>query len=326
MRPAELRGVSVLAAWLLLAGCAATSPAPATAPLPSWQDSAARTRILGFVAAVTDASSPGWAAPADRIAVFDHDGTLIVEKPTLVQEEFLYARVRALAPEHPDWQQQDPFRAVLAGDQAWLEARGRRAMGPLMDAAQADLSQQAFDAEVEAFLAAARDPRFGRPYTQLVYQPMLELIDLLHANAFRVFIVTGGGTEFVREMAEPVYDVPRERVIGSTMKATLRDVDGRPEVWRQPGIRDLNVGRFKALNISSRIGRRPILAVGNSDGDLEMLRFAGDGPGTLAIVLHHDDAEREYVYDDDARRLRVVAAERGWLTVSIAGDFRQVYP
>ncbi len=313
----------LLLATLLLAGCAAQSRGESDA-LPGWRDGEAKTRVLDWLDSVTRPDSPAWQAPADRIAVFDHDGTLIVEQP-LVQMAFIFDRVRQLAPANPDWSATQPFATVLSGDQAALAELGFRERAPLMDAAQAGLSMDEFRNAVDAFLAGAEHPRYQRPYAELAYQPMRELIALLQAHEFRVFIVSGGGVHFIRALAESAYGIPAEHVIGSRTKTTLLAVEGRLEVVRKSGFNGLNVGRFKALNIQDLIGRRPLLAVGNSDGDLEMLKFADSGDNSLVILLQHDDAQREFVYADDSQRVRPVAAERGWLQLSMRDDFRRVF-
>lgn len=293
--------------------------------MPSWNDGPARSAILDFVAGVTTPESPGFLPPADRVAVFDNDGTLLVEQP-LVQMEFVFDRVRALAAEHPEWAEKPAFQAVLANDQAALGAMSFRGRGELVNAAQGNMSQPAFRDAVAGFLADSRHPRFDRPYPALVYQPMLELVAYLTAHEFRVYVVSSGGIEFIRQFSEVVYGIPRERVIGSVMKYDLREVDGQLQVWRKPGFQGLNAGRFKALNIDRHIGRRPILAVGNSDGDLEMLRYTDSAPGALAILVHHDDATREYAYDTHAERALAAAEARGWLVVSMATDFGRMFP
>jgi hypothetical protein len=293
--------------------------------LPSWSDGEARAAIVAFVASVTDPESPNFLPPVERVAVFDNHGTLLLEQP-LVQMEFVYHRVRQLAAEHPEWADQEPFKAVLANDRSRLSAMSFRGRAELVAAAQSGISQAEFHAAVDEFLATAQHPRFGRSFTDLAYQPMLELVEYLHTNAFRVYVVSSGGIEFIRRFSEAVYGIPRERVIGSVMKYALRNVDGRPTVWRKPGFQGLNAGKFKVLNIDRHVGRRPILTVGNSDGDLEMLRYTDAAPHALAIVLAHDDAVREHAYTDEAERVIRAAREQGWLIVSMARDFRNLFP
>lgn len=300
--------------------------AVAAEPLSAWQPGAVRSTLLNFIAQVTEPDSDAYRPPAERIAVFDHDGTLIIEQPLLVQMAFVHERVRDLAPAHPEWVELAPFDAVLAGNNAMLAQMGFRGTAALVNAAQAGISQAEFRAAVSRFLGQARHPRFEVVYPQLVYQPMLELIALLTASDFRVYIVSSGGIEFIRGLSESVYGVPRERVVASVMKYELREEDEALAVWRKSGFQSLNAGPFKVLNIDRHIGRRPVLAVGNSDGDLEMLSYTQAGPDTLAVLLRHDDAQREYAYADDSVRVLPVAAARNWLVVSMKKDFRQVFP
>jgi len=300
--------------------------APVVDPLPSWRDGAAKARIVDFVQRVTDREGADFVAVPERVAVFDHDGTLIVERPTLMQFEFLYQRIRELAPAHPEWAGAQPFRAVLADDRAGLAAMNYRQRGALIDVGQGNQFQSDFDEAVTRFLATARHARFDARYVDLTYTPMIDLLRYLEAQDFRVYIVSGGGIDFIRTISGGLYALPRERVIGSSTKSELRDRDGRVAVYRKTGFRSLNAGPFKPLNIWLHVGRRPILAVGNSDGDLDMLRFTALGQKpSLAVLLRHDDAVREYAYADDGARIREAAARYGWLSVSMRDDFRRVF-
>lgn len=327
MRCRPLLHIAVACVWVLSACAGSDDPVDARAdPLPSWTASVPRSAILNFVARVSDPAHADFVPAPERIAVFDNDGTLIVERPTIVQFEFLYQRIKALAPEHPEWATIQPFKAVLEDDREGLAAMGFRKRGDLVTYGQANITQETFYAAAEAFLATGRHVRFDRPYTELVYRPMLELIRFLQASDFRVFIVSGGGIEFIRSFSEGIYGINRENVIGSSMKYGLREIDGRLSIYRQPGWQSLNAGRFKPINIQLHIGRRPILAVGNSDGDLDMLRFVADGKRpSLILLVHHDDAEREYAYADEAAAARELAAQRGWQHISMADDFRAVF-
>lgn len=319
-------GVALLSAALAIAACG-RQPAPVQEdPLPSWRDGEVKTAIVGFVSRVTDRSSPEYVAPAERVAAFDNDGTLIVERPALVQLEFVHDRIRALASEHPEWETTEPFRSVLANDRESLAAMSFRERGEIVAQAQANLFTADFVAAVRRFLATGAHPRFDVRYAELAYQPMLELIDYLRANDFRVFIVSGGGIEFIRQFSESVYGVPREYVIGSSAKTELRQHDGKLATYRKPGWQSLNVGRYKALNLQLHAGRRPILAVGNSDGDLDMLRFTHDHSlPTLVLLLEHDDADREYAYVDDAQQVTAAAERFGWPIVSMRDDFATLF-
>ena len=315
-----------LAVAMLLSACAEPEQvAPEPEPLPSWQPGPTRDRLLQFITEADDRDSPNWIEPDARIAVFDHDGTLVAERPRLLQTEFIYARIRELAPQHPEWTTEQPFRAVLDRDYAWLDEQGMGALGPLMNAAQADTSMDDFEAAAKAFWAAARDPDSGRPFSPRVYQPMVELIELLHTHRFKVFIVSSGGGEFIRAFSEQAYGVPRERVIGSRMQSALREEDGRLQIWRLPGMRQMNIGPMKALNVRMITGRRPVMAVGNGDGDLEMLRYASDSPRRLIVVVEHDDGAREFAYEDGAQDLVAAARAAGWVEVRMSRDFRAVF-
>lgn len=302
-------------------------------PLPSWNDGAARTAILQFVAAVTDPSNNSYVPPPKRIAVFDNDGNLWSEKPFYFQLAFALDRIRALAPRHPEWKDQDPFRAVLSGDTQALASLHTADVLKLVAASHTGMSDAEFSATVRAWLATARHPRFDRPYAELVFQPMLELLAFLRANGFQTWICSGGGSDFVRVFAEGTYGIPPEQVIGSGVAKEFRVKDGVSEFVRLPKLLEpINDGPGKPVWIQRQIGRRPILASGNSDGDLQMLQLATSGPGpALALLLHHDDAEREWAYDKDSSvgRLDVALAEaktRGWTVVGIKRDFGIVYP
>ena len=311
--------VAVIAACTSGAGL---KPEATDDPLPSWADKTTKARILDFVAAVSDPGSISFVAPIDRVAVFDHDGTLTVEKPYPVQFAYVFSRIRALAPAHPEWQAEQPFDAVLEGDDEYLAGLGFRELRGLIDIAQAGIYQEDFDASVDAFLARGRHARYGKAYTDLAYRPMRELIDLLVERDFDVYIVSGGGIDFIRGLSKQMYGVSEGNVIGSSMKYDLRERDGGLAVFRKPGFSGINVARFKPLNIQLHVGRRPILAVGNSDGDLQMLRYAADGAGpSLVLLLKHDDARREYRYADDSPRVRELASADGWIEVSMRDDF-----
>lgn len=302
-------------------------------PLPSWNDGAARSAILSFVAAVTDPASGSYVPAAERIATFDNDGNLWSEKPFYFQLAFALDRVRALAPEHPEWKDQDPFRAVLSGDAEALASLHTADVVKLVAASHTGMTDAEFSEVVREWLATARHPRFDRPYTELVYQPMLELLAFLRANGFQTWICSGGGADFVREFAEDTYGIPPEQVIGSGVAKEFYVRDGIGGFVRLPKLLDpINDGPGKPVWIQRQIGRRPILASGNSDGDLQMLQLATSGPGpSLALLLHHDDAEREWAYDKDSSvgrldKALVEAKTRGWTVVGIEKDFATVYP
>ena len=310
----------------------AGASAAAADVLPSWNDAAARARIVAFVQTVTDPRGQGYVAPAERIAVFDNDGTLWSEQPAYFQLAFAIDRVRALAPKHPEWRTKQPFQGVLEGDIKAVAATGERGLLELVMATHANLTTEEFAAIVRDWVATARHPTLKRPYTELVYQPMLELLSYLRANGFKTYIVSGGGVEFMRVFAEQVYGVPPEQVIGSSIATEYEVRNGKPVIVRQPKIDFIDDKAGKPVAINKFIGRRPIAAFGNSDGDFQMLEWttAGAGP-RLAVIVHHDDAGREFAYD---RGSHIGKLERGldegprraWTIVSMKDDWKTLYP
>lgn len=300
-------------------------------PLPSWSDTTPRRKILDFVARVTRPGGRDYVAPADRVAVFDNDGTLWVEHPLYAQGMFALDRAKGMAVSHPELAATPAFQAFVHQDMAALAACGKQAIIELLLQLHAHATEEAFALEVAAWLAEARHPRFDRPYTALAYQPMRELLAYLAANDFRNFIVTAGGVDMVRMFSEQTYGVPRERVIGSSGKTEFRLNGRRAEIRKLPEVHSFNEYAEKPLNIALHIGRRPILAFGNSDGDLAMLQYADSGPGKrLAMLLHHDDADREYAYDRHTHvgKLDVAlstAVERGWTVVSMKDDWSRLF-
>jgi phosphoglycolate phosphatase-like HAD superfamily hydrolase len=294
---------SLAAVMLLALGCLAASDAQETSekPLPSWKDSKARTAILDFVACAINPDCGSYIPPAERIAVFDNDGTLWCEQPLYIQFAFALDRVKALAPEHPEWKEQQPFAAVLKGDMKAIMASGEKGLLQIMAATHAGMTTDEFETIVKEWLATAKHPKYKRPYTEVVYQPMLELLEYLRDNGFKTYIVSGGGIEFMRAFAEEVYGVPPEQVIGSSIKLKYELRNGDPVLVRLAEL-DFNDDKAgKPVAIHKFIGRRPVLAFGNSDGDYEMLRWttAGKGP-RLGLIVHHTDAEREYAYDRES--------------------------
>ncbi len=321
-----------LAAALVLSLGIAAQAAPAAEALPSWNDGAAKARIVAFVQGVTDPRSRSYVPPAERIAVFDNDGTLWSEQPAYFQLAFAIDRVKALAPQHPEWQGKQPFQGVLEGDLKAVAATGERGLMELVMATHAGMTTEEFAASVRQWVKTARHPTLKRPYTELVFQPMLELLGYLRANGFKTYIVSGGGIEFMRVFAEEVYGVPPEQVIGSTIATKYELRDGKPVIVREPKLDFIDDKAGKPLAINKFIGRRPIAAFGNSDGDFEMLEWttAGAGP-RLAVIVHHDDAAREFAYDRDSHigKLRRGLDEgpgRGWSIVSMKNDWKAVYP
>jgi phosphoserine phosphatase len=311
-----------------LALVATGAGASGAVPLSSWSNGTAKQRILAFVEAVIQEGGPSYVAPEDRVAVFDNDGTLWVEKPTYTQVFFLLDRLEALAPEHPEWKTEQPYAAALARDMETLAGFGVPELLELLGATHAGMAQEEFEEQVSRFFATAKHPRWERPFQELVYQPQLELMQTLREKGFRVFIVTGGGRSFVRSIAEEVYGVPRHMVVGSAFQTRFEMVAGRPRLLRLPEIAEpIDDKAGKPVNIERSTGRIPILAVGNSDGDLQMLQYStAHGARSLQVLVHHDDAEREYAYDHGAEKALAAAAEHGWVIASIKRDFRRVFP
>ncbi len=308
----------------------AQSATPAT-PLPSWNEGSARQSILDFVAAVTREGSPDFVPVQQRIATFDNDGTLWVEHPMYTQLVFALDRVRALAPQHPEWKDAQPFKAAIEGDMRTLAASGERGLLVLVMATHAGMSTREFETIVREWIATARDPRWKRPYTELVYLPMIELLGFLRANGFKTFIVSGGGIEFMRPWAEPVYGVPPDQVVGSSIKTKFEMRDGKPELLRLPEVDFIDDGPGKPVGINEHIGQRPIAAFGNSDGDLEMLQWATKGEGRrFGLIVHHTDGEREYAYDRQTHfghleKALEVAPANDWTVVSMKDDWKRIF-
>jgi hypothetical protein len=288
----------LLTAITLTAALAIAALAAAADPLPSWNEGDAKRSVVDFVQRVTAAGGADFVPVAERIAVFDNDGTLWAEQPMYAQLAFALDRVKALAPAHPEWKQKQPFKAVLAGDLKTVAAGGEHALLELVMATHAGMTTEAFARVATDWLATAKHPRFNRPYTELVYQPMLELLVYLRANGFKTYIVSGGGIEFMRPWTEKVYGIPPEQVIGSSIKTRFELRDGKPVLVRLPEINFIDDKAGKPVGIQMHIGRRPIAAFGNSDGDLQMLQWTTAGSGArFGLIVHHTDAEREYAYD-----------------------------
>ena len=301
-------------------------------PLPSWNDSAARTNILAFVDRVTRSDSPDFILPAERIAVFDNDGTLWAEQPLYFQFAFAIDRVKALAPQHPEWKEKEPFASLLRGDLKGLFTGGEHALVELVMASHTGMTTGEFERIVTDWVATAKHPTSGRPFTDMVYQPMLELLDYLRANGFKPFIVSGGGIEFMRAWAEGVYGIPPEQVVGSSGKTKFETVDGKPVLMRLPEVSFVDDKEGKPVGIQQHIGRRPIAAFGNSDGDLQMLQWTMAGHGArFALLVHHTDGEREWAYDRGSPiggldKALDEALAKGWTVVDMKADWKVVYP
>jgi phosphoglycolate phosphatase-like HAD superfamily hydrolase len=314
---------------LVLAGRVQARP---NDPLPSWVEGSTKRAIIRFVEAVSTPGSPQFVPAGERIATFDNDGTLWAEQPFYVQGLFALDRVRALAPANPQWREQEPFASLLRGDGKAALAGGEAAISAAVTASHAGITSEAFEQVVREWISTARHPQTGRPYTQMVYQPMLELLAYLHQRGFTTFVVSGGGADFMRPWVERTYGIPPERVIGSSVQTRFELRDGQPVLVRLPEIKVVNDGAIKPVSIQHHIGRRPIAAFGNSDGDLAMLQWTMAGPGPrLALLVHHTDGEREWAYDRSSAVGRLDRAldeanTRGWTVVDMRRDWLVVFP
>jgi len=326
--PPILRTVVALVAILLV------SPAFAqeSDPLPSWNDGPTKQAIIDFVTKVSEPESGDYLPPQDRVATFDNDGNLWAEKPVYFQLLFAIDRVKALAPEHPEWKDKQPFKAAIEGDMKTLAASGEKGIAELVMASHAGMTPAEFQQIVSDWLATAEHPRFKRPYTDLVYQPMLELLSYLRDKGFTTYIVSGGGIEFVRNFSEAKYGIPPAQVVGSSIKTKYEVVDGVPTVMRLAEMNFIDDKDGKPIGITEHIGQRPIFASGNSDGDYQMLDWttAGEGP-RFGLIVHHTDAEREYAYDRDSKVGRLDKAltdapEKGWVVVDMKNDWKEMFP
>ncbi len=315
--------VAILAASLALASAE---------PLASWNEGSAKQAIVSFVEKTTKPGSPDFVPPAKRIAVFDNDGTLWSEQPMYFQAIFIFDRVKALAPGHPEWKEKEPFASVLKGDVKGALAGGDKALLELAAATHAGITTDEFEQSVREWLETARHPKTGRPYNRMIYQPMLELLDYLRAAGFKTFIVSGGGVDFMRVFAEETYGVPPEQVVGSSIKARYEVRGGKPVIVKIPELDFVDDKEGKPAGIHLHIGRRPVFAAGNSDGDFQMLEWTTAGEGArFGLIVHHDDAAREYAYDRDSPFGKLARGldegpERGWTIVSMRKDWAVVYP
>jgi phosphoglycolate phosphatase-like HAD superfamily hydrolase len=319
------------ALWISFLSLHFAVTAGAADPLPSWNEGAAKDAILDFVDCATKDGCSGHIPPAERVAVFDNDGTLWSEQPVYFQLLFAIDRVKQLAPQHPEWKDEQPFKAAIEGDRKTLGEAGLEGILKLVMATHAGMTGDEFAATVRDWLKTARHPRFDRPYTDLTFQPMLELLSHLRANGFKTYIVSGGGRDFLRVFAEEVYGIPPEQVIGSGIKTKFETRDGQPIITRLAELDFIDDKEGKPIAIDRFIGRRPVAAFGNSDGDLQMLQWtaAGDGP-RFCLLVHHTDATREWNYDRDSHVGRLdkaldEAKQRGWSIVDMQNDWKVVY-
>ena len=301
-------------------------------PLPSWNEGPTKAAILNFVAEAVREGGPGYVPPAERIATFDNDGTLWSEQPVYFQAEFAYQRFLGMAPLHPEWQTEEPYRTILSADRTALANLGEQAFTDLLSVTHAGMTVENFDGLVRHWLATARHPRFDRPYDELIYQPMLELLAHLRANGFKTYIVSGGGLDFMRAFADAAYGIPPEQVIGSTVVTEFRLEDQTPAIIRLPEVDFIDDGPGKAVGIQRVIGRRPVFAAGNSDGDLQMLQWTTMEEGArFGLIVHHTDAVREWAYDAPSvigqlKEALAQAPERGWTVVDMKTDWKVIYP
>jgi phosphoserine phosphatase len=333
IRRTELKAAAPVSAALVLMALA-FSPAHAQArdPLPSWTKGPTKSAIIQFVRSVTTKGSKHYVPPAERIATFDNDGTLWVEQPIYTQITFMSDRVKELAPQHPEWKTTQPFKALLEGDMKTVAASGKKGIMEMLAATHTGMTAEQFERTVTEWVATAKHPKFKRLYTELVYKPQLELMAYLRKNGFKTFIVSGGGIEFMRPWSERVYGVPPEQVVGSSVKTEFQIKDGKPVLVRIPELNFLDDKAGKPVGIYEHIGRRPILAFGNSDSDMQMIQYtkAGDGP-RLGLFVHHTDADREYAYDRKSKvgtldKVLDIAADNGWIVVDMKRDWKHVFP
>jgi phosphoserine phosphatase len=316
----------------LLVLFALTTTAFAADPLPSWNDTATRQAIVSFVDKVTTPGSPDFVPAEERIATFDNDGTLWAEQPMYFEFLFAFDRIRSLAPQHPEWATTEPFASLLKGDVKTALADGLPAVTQILLATHAGMTSEEFDRMVRDWIATAHHPTSGRLYTEMVYEPMRELLAYLRTNGFKTFIVSGGEGAFMRPWAEKTYGIPPEQVIGSRIKTRFELRDGQPVLLRVPDLEFVADGPGKALAIEATIGRRPITSFGNSDGDLEMLQWTTAGSGArFAAIVHHTDAAREWAYDRQSTLGHLdtaldAAHQKGWTVIDMKADWKVVYP
>lgn len=301
-------------------------------PLPSWRNTGPKRAVIAFVVRVTKEGSTDFVPPPERIATFDNDGTLWSEQPMYFQLFFAIDRVKTLAPQHPEWKEKEPFASLLKGDVKAALAGGEKAILEIVMATHAGMTTEEFDTIVRDWITTARHPQTGKLYTEMVYQPMLELLAYLRASGFKTFIVSGGGVEFMRPWAEKAYGIPPEQVIGSSIKTKYVLRDGKPVLIRLPEIDFVDDKAGKPVGIHKFIGRRPIMAIGNSDGDYEMLHYVTTGESPrFGLIVHHTDAQREYAYDRHSTTGRLEkglddAAKYGWVVVNMKDDWNVVFP
>jgi phosphoglycolate phosphatase-like HAD superfamily hydrolase len=321
----------LLLAYLILIIVSINLAHAQTDPLPSWNDTAPKKSIIAFVEKVTKEGSPDFVPVDERIATFDNDGTLWSEQPMYVQLAFALDRVKQLAPSHPEWKTTQPFKGVLEGDMKAVAASGEKGLVELIMATHTGMTVEQFQKIVTDWLTTATHPKYHKPYTECIYQPMVELLAYLRANGFKTYIVSGGGIEFMRPWVEKAYGIPREQVVGSSSKTQFEMVDGKPDLRRLPQMNFIDDGPGKPVGINQYIGRRPIAAFGNSDGDQQMLEWTAAGAGArFMLIVHHTDAEREYAYDRKSSFGKLDKAldeanAKGWTVVSMKDDWKKIF-
>lgn len=319
-----------LALMLAAPALALAADAP-PADLPSWNDGEAKSAIIDFVTRVTSEGGPDFVAKADRIAVFDNDGTLWTEQPMYFQGMFINDRIKAMAPDHPEWKDKEPFASLLKGDMAGVVASGEKGIVELAMATHAGMTSDEFAKIVKDWFASAKHPRFDRPYNEITFLPMNELLEYLRANDFKTYIVSGGGVEFMRTMTEQMYGIPPEQVVGSTITTKYELQGDTPVLMREPKVDFVDDGPGKPVGINKFIGKRPIFVAGNSDGDYEMLRWVTSGSGpSFGMIVHHTDGEREWAYDRQSHigkldKAMTEAEQRKWLLVDMKDDWNRIY-
>ena len=333
-RVAVLFAVISLVAWLVFptTGVVVQADSPARDPLPSWNDGPRKTAIVNFVKRTTSKGSPDFVKPAERIAVFDNDGTLWCEQPMYFQVLFAFDRIKAEAGKHPEWKEKKPFKSVLAGDMQGLAAMGEKGLLEVVMTVHSGMTTTEFKDSVKEWMKTARHPRYHRPYNRCIYQPMVEVLKYLRANGFKTFIVSGGGIEFMRAWTEEAYGIPPEQVVGSSGVVKYEVRDGKPVLVKEPKVEFVDDGPGKPVGINHFIGRRPIVAFGNSDGDFQMLQYTTFGdPKRLGFIVHHTDGEREVAYDRHSKVGKLdkaldEAPKAGWLLIDMKNDWKVIFP
>ncbi len=301
-------------------------------PLPSWNEGAVRESILSFVEKTTTQGNPEFIPLEDRIAVFDNDGTLWSEQPFYFQLAYALDYVKKEAPNHPDWSKDPVLKAAIEGDMAKVMSAGEKGLIEIVLKSHAGMTEDQFDQAVRDWLSTAKHPKTGKAYTEMIYQPMLELLDFLRANGYKTFIVSGGGIDFLRVWAEEAYGIPPYQVVGSSIKAKYEEVDGKLQVLKIPELNLIDDKAGKPVGIHQHIGKKPTIAVGNSDGDFEMLEYTTQQSGArLGIILHHTDSVREYAYDSlssigNLKRGLMEGPSKGWVIIDMAKDWKSIYP